>query len=620
MTARDGAMRLYGTAVPPAPYRMLRAGPLEARLENGNLRYIRFDGVEVLRALSYIVRDRDWGTLAPAMSGIWIEADDDRFFLSYGAIYVSGEAHLTLRAEIEGTAEGSLRFEVEATPDRDFETNRCGFTILHAINGVAGAPVTVEHCNGVLEKTRFPDLIEPWQPFQSIRALTHRPAPHLLATCRMTGDVFEMEDQRNWSDASYKTYVRPLALPWPYHLPAGKVNRQCIDLRVELARDKVGGSAAASAKAPVRVDLGAVSAVRFPKVGLVVAPEEIRGTLEHLACLAEVAPPVILCHFDPTAGHRLPALAGFAQLQRAYPARYELEYVVACEGDLGTEFERLSGDVRMAGFQPDALAVCPSVDRGSTPPGSAWPACPPLEAIYEAARRHFPGIPLGGGMFSYFTELNRKRPPVALLDFVTHGTNPIVHAADDESVMETLETLPHITRSARAIIGDSADYRLGLTSIGMRQNPYGSRTFDNPFGERLCMAHDDPRQRGLFAAAWTIGYAARIAPAGIERWVPGAFTGRRGIVAEDSGVLLPVGKAVADLCRFSGARVIACKVSDPRRLAAVAVRDGECSMLLVANLTDREVLLDCEGRYPLGAYDVQRLSVADGVFCEVLSI
>ena len=38
----------------------------------------------------------------------------------------------------------------------------------------------------------------------------------------MEGDTFEMEDQRNWSDASYKTYVRPLALPWPYVLPAGK--------------------------------------------------------------------------------------------------------------------------------------------------------------------------------------------------------------------------------------------------------------------------------------------------------------------------------------------------------------------------------------------------------------
>src|SRR3546814_1455693 len=61
-----------------------------------------------------------------------------------------------------------------------------------------------------------------------------------------------------------------------------------------------------------------------------------------------------------------------------------------------------------------------------------------------AARRAFPGIALGGGMFSYFTELNRKRPPVGLLDFVSHATCPIVHAADDRSVIQTLEAIPHI--------------------------------------------------------------------------------------------------------------------------------------------------------------------------------
>ena len=37
-------------------------------------------------------------------------------------------------------------------------------------------------------------------------------------------------------------------------------------------------------------------------------------------------------------------------------------------------------------------------------------------------------------MLSYFTELNRKPVPADLLDFVSHCTCPIVHAADDLSV------------------------------------------------------------------------------------------------------------------------------------------------------------------------------------------
>ena len=50
----------------------------------------------------------------------------------------------------------------------------------------------------------------------NMRAITHEFAPGAKVDCRMEGDVYEMEDQRNWMDASYKTYVRPLAEPWPY--------------------------------------------------------------------------------------------------------------------------------------------------------------------------------------------------------------------------------------------------------------------------------------------------------------------------------------------------------------------------------------------------------------------
>ena len=127
-----------------------------------------------------------------------------------------------------------------------------------------------------------------------------------------------------------------------------------------------------------------------------------------------------------------------------------------------------------------------------------------------------------------------------------------MHAADDDSVMETLEALPHMTRSTRAIVG-AARYRIGPSTLGMRQNPYGARTLPNPDRRRVPMADDDPRQRGRFAAAWTAGYAAAIAPAGVAAWVPAAFTGPRGLLRDD-GSLLPVGEVVRDLARRAGPR------------------------------------------------------------------
>ena len=116
-------------------------------------------------------------------------------------------------------------------------------------------------------------------------------------------------------------------------------------------------------------------------------------------------------------------------------------------------------------------------------------------------------------MLSTFTELNRKRPKAALFDFITHTTCSIVHASDDRSVMETLETLPAIIASTRAMIGEKP-YRIGPSAIAARMNPYGNAVLDNPSNRRVCLTNYDPRQRGLFNAAWTLGYIAACAYGG----------------------------------------------------------------------------------------------------------
>ncbi|MEP3046132.1 MAG: hypothetical protein ABJL55_08625 [Roseibium sp.] len=589
MTDLD-AIHLFGTKRAPEPFQLLRAGPLEVRLENGNLRYVRYDGFEVLRAISYVVRDKDWGTLAPQIENLTIDQATDGFEVSYSARFLNDGVTLTVDTRISGSQSGQLTFDTKAIADGDFETNRCGFNILHPINGVAGAPVTVEHCDGTLVETVFPKLIEPWQPFKSIRALTHSPAPHLTACCKMEGDTFEMEDQRNWSDASYKTYVRPIELPWPYIIKSNQQFDQSVSLDIEVVENVRMSDIRPNSDTDTSVELsiGEPLGKKLPSIGLQMDPEHVELTLEKINLLKQVKPQSILCHFDPTAGHDLHSLKAFRSLQRAFPVQYDLEYVVACDGDLDVEFKRLAGMVSECGLELASLAVCPSVDRQSTPPGSEWPNCPPLEDIYRAARAAFPKTTLGGGMFSYFTELNRKRPPIALLDYVTHATNPIVHAADDDSVMETLETLPHITQSARAIIGEGKPYRLGPTTIGMRQNPYGSQTFENPNDDRICMAHDDPRQRGRFAAAWVLGYASRITDAGIEHWIPSAFVGPRGLLSADNHSLLPIAKAVEDLCRMNGLPLLSCSISDPKRIAAVGFQTNDGPRLLVANLTSEQ--------------------------------
>jgi hypothetical protein len=586
------AQRRVGTEEKQPEVINLKAGALTADLVAGGLRAIRYQGHEVLRAVAYVVRDKDWGTFTPAISDFTCRQDESGFSVAYQARCTNHELgqNLAYEARITGNAKGEILFEVVAEPETAFLTARCGFAVLHPLAGIAGQPLVVEHIDGARERASFPDLITPWQPFKEIRALEHQVAPGVTACCRLSGDVFEMEDQRNWSDASYKTYVRPLALPWPYVMDPRVRNQQSVDLLITggLPGAKATADESATSSAPVKVEIG-MKEGRFPRIGVAVDPGQIAAVLAHTAVLEKLRPQMLLLHFDPAAGHGQEQLAGFREIAHiAADAACALELVVPAQRNVSDELREIAAMVAEARLRFSAVLVSPAADRQSTLPGSAWPPCPPLAEIYQAARAALPGLALGGGMLTYFTELNRKRPPVHLLDFVSHCTCPIVHAADDRSVMQTLEAMPYVTRSARSIIGEDKAYWIGPSTIGMRQNPYGSRVFDNPRNRRITMTDQDPRQKSLFAAAWMIGYIASTAEARLQALTLGALTGPLGLAAQGD-VFYPAFFAAQGMAAMGGNPRYGCRSSRPDTIAVVAGEDAEGNLQAwLANLTGRD--------------------------------
>jgi hypothetical protein len=218
----------------------------------------------------------------------------------------------------------------------------------------------------------------------------------------------------------------------------------------------------------------------------------------------------------------------------------------------------------------------------------------PVE-LFRATRKAFPKARIGGGMFSFFTEMNRKRPPIAELDLVSFTTSALVHAGDDHSVMEGLESLPAIAASGRAIAGD-LPLAVGPSAIGMRMNPYGAAPMANPGNVRQAMNYNDPRQRGLLGAAWTVGYHARLAPQ-LSAIAIGGTTGAFGLVHtseqwpapwyDEHGGVYPCFHVMRVLATMAGHPLRSVELSDPNAIQAVGVaRDGGFD-LLVANLTPR---------------------------------
>lgn len=584
--------QLFGTTSREQESRTLRAGPLAVSLQDGNLRTIRFRGHEVLRAVAFLVRDKDWGTCQPEIADLHIKEAEDTFVARYEARFRAPDgATLTAQAVIEGRAEGTLTFTASFSADRDFETARAGFTVLHPLQGLVGEPVVVEHGDGTQEASHWPRAIDPWQPFMDIRAIRHGVVPGLEAETRFEGDIFEMEDQRNWTDGSFKTYVRPLALPWPYAVKAGESVRQGVALTLT---ERTPVAPKADGDSPITIACE-TSTLRMPAIGVGMRPECAAEDLQHLDILAEIGAHHLVAHYDPLAGHGRDALQAYAAIAEKSGLLLSLELALPCRTAPDEELQAIAADVGAAGLVLDSLFVSPSVDRQSTPPGSRWPDCPPLEEIYAAARRAFPGTPLGGGMMSYFTELNRKRVPADRLDHVGHCTNPIVHAADDLSVMQTFEALGDVVRSFRLLYPEKP-YRIGPSTIAMRQNPYGAATKANPDHLRIPMANVDPRHNGRFGAAWTLAYAATVVEAAPELLTLSTLSGPFGLLAgpgepAESGTLRPLAHVLKALAALSGKTLMRTTSSEPDRLLALFAEDE----LLVASLVAEPLRLDLSG-------------------------
>lgn len=603
------SVKLFGTEEPVADPVILSAGPLEATFDAGDLRYIKVGGIEALRGVAFLVRDKNWGTYNPDLSNLVIEQDETGFVVTYDAECGDADQSLRYAARIEGRADGSLSFSSEGETLSDFLTARTGFVVLHPLAGIVGMPVLVEHTDGSKVESRFPERIDPMCPFQDVRALTHQVSTGLNLVCRMEGDAFEMEDHRNWMDASYKTYSRPLALPWPFTMERGESIAQRVELTLEGALADVS---AAQGAAPINVTVGQSLGHAMPRIGLAAPAEHVGDAMAHADLVRQAGPSFLVCHYDARRGHTADTMEQFAELGAATGVPLVLEAVVPCLDSDGSptddlavmrrDLAAIASAAQQAGIRFERVAVSPACDLKCTLPGSVFPPAPGWDDLIGAARETFPDSPVGGGMFSYFTEFNRKRPPADVLDFLCHSGCPIVHAGDDVSMTETLEALPSIFNSVRALSGGKP-YWILPTAVSMRDNPYGAVPAENPDNIRQAMNRVDPRERGLIGAAWYAGYIARASAAGLDAITLAAASGPSGIVCtgqphalDDNGatILYPHFHVIAGLAALRG-DVLALECSDARSVQAVAVSQGDSVTLWLCNLTGSPQSVDISG-------------------------
>ena len=201
--------------------------------------------IEIVRRIYAAVRDPNWGTPPNRLANVQMEIAADHFQIQYDVTNVAGEIDFAWRGVIRGAADGTITFSMDGVARSTFLRNRLGFCVLHPAE-CAGQRVRIEHVDGAVEESAFPRSIAPQRiengqikpvaPFHELAALAHEVEPGVWAELRFHGEIFELEDQRNWTDASYKTYCTPLRLPFPVEVAAGTHVTQSITLKLLGAR------------------------------------------------------------------------------------------------------------------------------------------------------------------------------------------------------------------------------------------------------------------------------------------------------------------------------------------------------------------------------------------------
>jgi len=559
----------------------LHAGPLSMSFDPqwAFLRRVRLGEREVLRGIYAPVRDAGWATVPPAVSNLKLEKRDDSFRVSFDAECKRGEIDFVWQGAVAGEADGTVSFTFKGTARSTFRRQRIGFCVLHPIAECAGHSCIIEHTDGTHDAASFPLTISPHQPFLDVRAITHRVMEAVAAEVRCEGDTFETEDQRNWTDASFKTYCTPLDLPRPVEVKAGTSIEQSVTLvlKWDSPRQLPAPPPELACLTWAVMDLSHTPIGPLPSLGLCVASHGQPLSAREIARLKALSLSHLRVELTPGDPGWRDLLARATAEAKAIGAGLEVALLLSEEA----EAELRAVKDAAGALQPNVARwlVFPTGERAVTPPG-----------LVPLARRYLTGARIGGGTSRYFTELNRDRPQADEPDLVAYSFNPQVHTFDEASMVESIEGQCWTARSAAEF---AAGRPLALGPITLKPRRRAGPTEPGELPPSV-----DPRQASLFAAGWTLASIAALAAQGVHSLTYYETTGWLGVMEAEQGSPLPerfpsqpggvfpVYHVLAALGEFAGGEVVWAAMDDPLRLAGLLVRKAGKACLLIANLTD----------------------------------
>lgn len=540
--------------------KIFNAGPITVEYENGFLRRISYGNTEVLRMIYFALRDHNWNTLPLRIGQQEFSASPDGHFdISYTCVNEHADAAvMKWSVTISGKGDGTIEFSIHGTALQDFNKNRAGFCVLHPLT-FAGHDCSITHPDGTVSKSRFPERVSPENPFMKIRAMTWTAAQHEYSL-HFEGDVFETEDQRNWSDASFKTFCTPLANPFPVQLKKGENVFQRVTFRPKQTLPT-------PAKRDSFISLTLTGNIsRLPSLGTADAPSSADLSARVVAGMKALN----LRHYRiDVHPERDVWVADFsAAYERAYAFGLPLEVALHLTANFREEMESfavlcLQNKVRL---RKVLLLREKHLVTGR-------------DIVKEASglQAKLPRVAVGAGTDFNFNEINKNRFSPGSLNFISFSINPQEHATDDLTILENAETQAFLVKSAREIYGDSTAIHVSPVTLKRRFNPYATNPDDLFLDESQ---KTDSRQKEVLTALWTFESVCSLARGGADAVTYYQALGDQGIMSA-AGDPYPVYETLKSFSPYQRKKVEILESSDPLAAQGILLDDH---MLAVANL------------------------------------
>ena len=137
--------------------------------DNLFLRNIKYQNIEILKLLSFLVRDKNWNNYQPSIISMRLYKKNNDLNFEFNLTFGDREKFQVKNNLIIGS--NSLKLISSGDFLTNFWTNRIGFNLLLPLEGLVGQAVKITKNNNSIENSAFPILIKPDQPIVKFNQL-----------------------------------------------------------------------------------------------------------------------------------------------------------------------------------------------------------------------------------------------------------------------------------------------------------------------------------------------------------------------------------------------------------------------------------------------------------------